>query len=422
MANRVFNRLTSKRVTNLLRDGIKAVHCDGDGLYLCIASPSAAHWERRFQLDGKARYHGLGSARVFSLAQARKRNITVSQQLADGVSPIEHKRNAKLMRVAAASASRTFEQVARSYYDAHAAGWSKGHAAQWATSVLGTTPSGRKPKDDVLKTLRKLPVASIDTPMVLAALQPSWSRTPVAAARVRERIESVITAAVANGFRQAGPNPASWDILQHLLASPGAAEHHAAMAFADVPALLVQLAQREDIAARALELVVLTATRASETLGATWAEIDLKAAVWKIPAPRMKRRVEHVVPLSAPAVAILRVAMSWPREDTSPDGLIFPGARPGKKMPTRALLRVLRSLGHPEITTHGFRSSFSTWAHQLPGAIPYVIEMSLAHKVGDDVAAAYNRGDLLKQRRTLLTAWGHHCVGASGDNVRALRG
>jgi integrase len=426
MGNRAINRLTSKRVEKLLRNGVAGRYNDGAGLHLLIVSASSAHWERRFQPPGvaphvtssgkrgyKCRYLGLGSARVFTLAEARERNRRISQRLADGIDPITQKRTERAAQAAAAAKARTFGQCALDYYRAHAARWrSQRHASQWASSMLGTTPSGRAVKDDVIKPLRPMPIATIDTAMVLSVLQPRWHQKTVTMSRLRERIESVLDAAVAGGFRSAGPNPAGWDILKHLLPKPDKAKHFAAMPFAAVPSFVAELRRREGSAARALEFMILTAARTGEAVHARWSEIDTDAKLWTIPSERMKGGKEHRVPLSAPALALLR---GLPHERDDADGLVFISGQPGKPLASNALLRLLKAMGHHEITVHGLRSSFSDWAHEQPMATPMVIEQSLAHAGGDKVALAYRRGDLLQKRRKLMDAWARHCTSPARD-------
>jgi integrase len=437
---RALNRLTSKRVEKLLRNGTAGYYPDGAGLYLVIVNKANANWLRRYQPPGAAphvtaggkvgyrtRYLGLGSARVFGLAEARERNRKISQMLADGIDPLTQKRAQRAAQAAEAAKTRTFGQCALDYHRAHAAGWrSQKHAQQWATSMLGTTPSGRPVRDDVIKPLRPMPVASITTPMIMAVLQPRWSEKTVTMSRLRERIESVIDAAVAAGYRPAGPNPASWSILKHLLAKPAKAKHFDAMPFADVPAFMAELRQREGSAARALEFAIMCSSRTNEVLGARWREVDWDAKLWTVPGGpdgRMKGGEEHRVPLSPQAVALLR---DLPREGDdggvgTGNDLVFLSSQHGQQLAPNSLLRLLRAMGHTKITPHGFRSSFSDWAHEQPGAVPMVIEMCLAHAVGDEVAKAYRRGDLLQKRRKLMDAWARHCASPMAGNVVPMR-
>ena len=213
--------LTAKRVAKLLRGGKKDRHFDGAGLYLCIESETNASWQRRYQLDGAEHHFGLGSARVFSLSEARARNRRVSQLLADSIDPLAQKREEKAQRIAAAARSVTFGEAAADYYRAHAPAWKHAkHTAQWRASVLGLTLSGKPTKHDYCRTLRPLPVAQIDTPLILQVLKPLWHDKPETMSRVRARIASVLDFAKAAGYRQ-GDNPASWDVIGKLLPARG---------------------------------------------------------------------------------------------------------------------------------------------------------------------------------------------------------
>ncbi len=140
-------------------------------------------------------------------------------------------------------------------------------------------------------------------------------------------------------------------------------------------------------------------------LGATWAEIDLDAALWVIPAARMKARREHRVPLSPPAVLLLRKLKTL-REGE----YVFAGLRKGKPLSNMALLMTLRRVKRTDLTAHGFRSTFRDWAAESTGHPSEVVEMALAHAVGDKVEAAYRRGDLFEKRRKLMNDWGTYCA------------
>jgi integrase len=206
------------------------------------------------------------------------------------------------------------------------------------------------------------------------------------------------------GYRH-GDNPAQWrNHLEHALADKAKAAqvHHAALPYAELPAFMAALRQRQEIAARALEFTILTAARSGEINGAKWDEID--GAVWTIPAGRMKASKEHRVPLSARAVALLR---DLPREDGT--DFIFVGSQQGSGLSKMALGAVLKRMGRTDITVHGFRSTFMDWAHETTAFPKVVIDMALAHVVGDKVEAAYRRGDLLRKRSQLTDAWGKYC-------------
>lgn len=300
----------------------------------------------------------------------------------------------------------TFKQAAEKHIAANESGWSAEHRRQWCNSL----------RDYVDPIFGDLPVSAIDQAFVLKALQPIWQDKYVTAARVRARIENVLDWAKANGLRT-GDNPAAWSVLKHALgrARPDKT-HFAAMPFGDVPAFLSQLRAEEGIAARALEITVLTALRTGEILGGRWTEIDLQERIWTIPAERMKGGIEHRVPLSDRVVDILT---DLPREEGNP--FVFVGDQIGRSLDTRSPFKELQRL-RPNLTVHGFRSSFSDWAHERSTSDPYVIEMCLAHKVGTAVARAYRRGDLFDKRRSLMEAWSEFCCGEVMGKVVPLRG
>jgi len=261
-----------------------------------------------------------------------------------------------------------------------------------------------------------LPVSAIDTGLVMQALTPIWSTKTETAKRVRGRIEAVLDAATVRGYRE-GPNPAVWrGHLDKLLPAPGklrTVAHHPALPFDAVPEFMIDLRRREGISARALEFVILTATRTGEALGATWAEIDIAGRVWTIPAARMKAFREHRVPLSAQAFAVIaQVRELAPMRDGEPakDAPLFPGLRPALPLSRMVLLKLLWRMGRHDATVHGFRSAFSDWAAERTSYPREVVEMALAHAIENRVEAAYRRGDLFEKRRQLMDAWAAFCT------------
>jgi integrase len=271
--------------------------------------------------------------------------------------------------------------------------------------------------------------------MVLKCLTPIWNDRTETATRVRGRIESILDWATAKKYRQ-GDNPARWrGLLENLLANPNKlanVKHHPALPYGQVSAFMTALRTREGIAARAVEFAVLTAARSGEVRGATWAEIDLDAALWVIPAERMKMDREHRVPLSTAAVALLK---DMPRMDH----LVFPGGKKDTALSDMSLTAVLRRMNESSdasrasrwtdqkgkgITVHGFRSTFRDWASEMTIYSREVAEMALAHAVGDKVEAAYRRGDLFGKRREMMEEWATYCslpVGASPVNNDGAR-
>jgi integrase len=398
--------LTSKRVAKLLRRGEPARILDQRGLYLVVASRTAAHWEKRYQLDGKEHYHGLGSAFVFGLAAARERSRRASELLADGVDPLLRKRAAKAERIAAAAKQISFGAVAQDYFRAQSPGWRhQKHIAQWRSSVLGLTPSGPA-KPDYCRSLRPLPVAQVDTPIVLSVLKPFWNEKTESMSRLRARIASVLDYAKAAGYRQ-GDNPASWDVIGKLLPARdklAAVNHFAAVDYREIPDFVQQLRAREGSAARCLEFLTCTAARSTEAREAVWGEIDFTEKLWRIPRERMKGARDHAIPL---APAVIELLQGLPHEEGN--DLVFLGPRPGMPLSDLVLMTLMRKMGRSEVV-HGFRSSFSDWAHETTSYPDNVIEMSLAHLVGSEVTRAYHRKDLLEKRRRLMDAWAEFCT------------
>jgi integrase len=415
-------RLSSVAVRNA-RPGL---HADGGGLYL-QATESADHsvsrsWVFRFatgrivtSATGKQRAEerqmGLGSLIDVSLAEARERAAECRQLRKQGIDPIESRRAAKAERLVTAAKAKTFDQAAEAYIAAHRAGWrNPKHAAQWkATLATYASP-----------VFGKLPASSIDTGLVLKALEPIWTAKPETAGRVRGRIEAVLDWTTARGYRM-GENPARWrghlDKLLPARSKVRKVKHHSALPYTELPRFLASLREQQGTSARALEFTILTAARTNETIGARWLELDLSGKIWTVPAERMKAGREHRVPLSAAAMAILRRL-----EDVSEDDLVFPGDR-RRAISNMAMLMLLRRMGRDDLTVHGFRSTFRTWAAECTSFPREVIEAALAHLVGGATEQAYQRGDLFGKRRRLMDAWDKYCAQpASGGAVVTMRG
>jgi integrase len=393
------NRLTTKKIEALLREGVPGRFHDGHGLMLEIREGKGgvrASWLLRFQRNGKERMFGLGPLHTVRLADARERARQARLQLQDGADPIDARRDARVQAAVEAAKRVTFKQAAERFIAANESSWTNEvHRGQWRTTL----------EQYAFPVLGDLPVSAIDQALVLKALQPIWQSKTVTASRVRSRIENVLDWAKANGLR-AGDNPAAWSVLKHALgkAKPQKA-HHPAMPFADIPAFLAELRTRGGSPARALETAILTALRTREVTEAQWDEIDLAEKVWTIPAARMKAGVEHKVPLSARVIEILS---GLPREANNP--YVFVGDRPRRPLHSHSMLNMLRNMGSI-LTVHGFRSSFSDWAHERASTDNFTIEMALAHKVGSAVTQAYLRSTLFDKRRKLMEAWSAFCSG-----------
>ena len=266
--------------------------------------------------------------------------------------------------------------------------------------------------------LRSMPVDVITTEDILAVLKPVWSTKAETASRLRGRIERVLNAAKAKGLRS-GENPAAWrGHLENLLPKRQKLTrgHHAAMPYADVPAFVARLRERDAVAALALEFAILTAGRSGEVLGARWSEVDFGARIWTIPPQRMKAAREHRVPLSESAFAILEKL-----GEARVSEFIFPGQGAGRPLSEMVLRRMLRR-DADVVTVHGFRSSFRDWAGNETHFPRELAEAALAHVVGDKAEQAYRRSDALEKRRTLMEAWAQWCEPReAADNVTPLR-
>jgi integrase len=412
--------LTIKKVAKLVRRGEPGRHLDASGLYLIVSSKGNAHWERRYERHGRSHWMGLGGCTAFTLIEARERNRKVSQQLADGIDPLAHKRAQRAALQVAALKTMSFKEAAEKYIQENAEAWRNAkHGSQWR-ATLDTY---------VLPEIGSLSVADIDTPIVLRVLKqtvdgkPFWNARPETASRVRGRIESILAWATVNGFRS-GDNPARWrNHLDKALPKKtkiSRVEHHAALPYRAIPEFMAALRTREGSAARALEFTILTAARTGEVIGAKWDEFDLADKVWTVPAGRMKADKEHRVALSTRAIELLT---SLYHEDGN--DFIFIGPQRGSGLSNMAMTAVLRRMQQNDITVHGFRSTFRDWAAEQTNFPSEVVEMALAHTIDSKVEAAYRRGDLLKKRFALAESWAAYCASPpqkKDDIVVPMRG
>jgi integrase len=363
---------------------------DGGGLWLEVSPSGARHWTLRYQINGRARWMGIGSAKVVTLADARERARVARLSLIDGFDPLEARRVQRAEQRRAEAATITFGEAAKIVIETRESNWSAEHARQWRASIA-----------EVDSTLGSLPVAAIDTPFVLKAVEPIWRRAQTTGDRTRQRVEVVLDWATARGARS-GDNPARWKgHMEHLLKDGHTVVHHEAVPYNELPAFMETLRARPGTAARALEFLVLCASRSGEVLGARWSEIDIGHKMWTIPAARMKADKDHVVPLSPAPIKIL-AGQSRNSE------FVFAAPRSGRAMERHALADVMKATGRSE-TVHGFRSSFSDWAADSTAFPQEVREQALAHAIPNKVEAAYRRGALLEKRRRLMEAWAGYC-------------
>lgn len=431
------DELTAKQVEKLKADGTKNRRVmvgpsDCAGLHLRIEGGTKS-WALRMKVGEKRRDIGLGPYNAkagvtdeeaanlpgLSLAEARMKAREIrrtARETGQLVSPTWAKAEAVRVQEQAArievAKTKTFKECAEAYIEAHRSGWkNEKHAKQWS-ATLDRYAYGK---------IGELPVAAVDTGLVLDVLRPIWATTTETASRLRGRIESILDWAKVSGYRD-GENPARWrghlDKLLPARSKVQKVKHHPALPYSETGAFIADLRKREGIAARALEFSILCASRSGEVRHARWSEIDLSARMWTIPADRMKAGEEHEVPLSDAAVALLE---ALPRIKGTP--YVFPAPR-GGALSDMTLTAVLRRMKREGLTQHGFRSTFREWAGETTAYPREVIEHALAHKLADKAERAYQRGTLMPKRARLMADWAKFCgtVQNAQGNVVAMQG
>lgn len=430
--------LTAREVAKIVADGgrmsgnkMVRVVGDGGGLYLTVLRPGVANWSLRYvvgqavsekgKVYSKAREMGLGRVATspedkvgITLAQARAKAMAAQVQRATGVDPIEAKREGK-PGARPAPGGKTFKDAADAYIAVHGPKWRNAkHRGQWDSSL----------KDYVFPLIGDLPLASITQDHIERVLTQRPKGQPggtllqdrrETGRRVRQRMAKIFLYAITKKW-MAGPSPMPPPEAASILLGgeeKKKVRHHPHLQWREVAPFMAQLRKRGGTAARALEFVVLTAARTGEVIGARWSEINMKRAVWTIPAGRMKADVEHSVALSAAALAVLEHML--PLKPEEGDGYVFPGQGKGKPLSNMAMLKTLELMrtadaGLPHFTVHGFRSSFKTWSLSQ-GWPDHLSEKALAHKDKNEVRAAYTGDDpLIEERRPMMEAWAAWCA------------
>lgn len=384
--------------------GIKAAkepgrYGDGDGLFLVVRASGSASWIVRAQKDGARRDIGLGSLSKVSLAKARERAALVRTQIEAGLDPVAERRKAEGVP--------TFAQAAATVFAANRKSWSNGkHEWQWLRSL----------EMFAFPAIGDMRLNEITAGQVRDALAAIWLEKPETARRVRQRICAILDWGHSKGYRESEAPMRS--ITKGLPRQPRNTGHHAAMPFADVPAFIARLHDKETWGRLALEAAILCAARSGEIREATWAEIDLEGGLWTVPADRMKAGKEHVVPLSPAALRIFRRAHELRLAGAR---YVFHGIKLDKPMSDMTLMKVLRDM-KAGCTAHGFRSSFRDWVSEATNYPGELAEAALAHAIPNKTEAAYRRGNLLEKRRGVMDAWGAYCDGAGGKVVRLAVG
>jgi integrase len=365
---------------------------DGGNLWLSIGPTGAASWLFRYQINGKPKHIGLGPLRDVPAIVAREQAGALRAILASGRDPRAERDRMEADRRERERKSRTFKEAVETFLANRTPTKNAVHNKQWESTL----------RTYALPVLGDSLVSEITRADVLEVVEPIWKTKSETARRVRARIEAVFDAAMARGWRDA-ENPARLGPLKAVLGKlQKPVIHHASMPWADVPAFAQSLGKDSAVSARALEFVIATAARTNEVIGATWAEIDLKAKVWTVPGERMKGGRPHRVPLTAPALRVLDDMKTLRDGDASP---VFPGSSSTGGLSNMAMPMLLRRADLEGVTVHGFRSSFRVWARESARADHDVAELCLAHVTGNAVVQAYQRSDLLDERRKLMTKW-----------------
>lgn len=396
---------------------------DGGGLHLLVKPGNTAGgaWVLRYTFGGKRRDMGLGAFPTVTLAEARDAAEEARKLLRQGVDPLAHRdatKAAQVQAVAEAEAKAvTFRDAAKATVEAKRDGWSNPkHAAQWLATL----------EQHAFPHIGDVPVGEVDVSAVLRVLRPIWPRIPETASRLRQRMEAVLDLARVRGWRE-GDNPARWrGLLSEELPPPRKVqrvEHRPALPWQRMPEFWQALDVVDGMGAAALRFAILTAARTGEVRGMTWREVDMAAALWIVPAARMKARRTHRVPLSAAALDVLRtVRPDRPRMDD----YVFPNTE-GGMLSDMTVSAVVRRMNEPAegddpeapprwcdhegraVVPHGFRSTFRDWAGETRNEGREVAEFALAHVIKNKSELAYARSDLLERRRPLMEAWGEWC-------------
>jgi integrase len=406
-------RRLSHSVSKTTGKEYNALHSVGGvaGLLLQVTPTGAKSWVYRIHITGKRRSIGLGGFPDVTLTQARDKARAMREKIAEGIDPVEERQAIRRERLAAQISTMTFADAMRDYIKMKSKEFKNPRQEQqWTNSLTSYA----------LPHIGKVPVRDIELAQIKAVLDPIWEAKTETANRVRARMENILGWSAVHGYRSA-ENPAKWQgYLDEVYPSPEKIKkksHHAALSVDALPAFMTDLKKRTGTAARAMEFLILTASRTNEVIGdkrigkagITWQEIDFKAKVWTVPADRMKSGKAHKVPLTDAAMSLINSM-----ETGAPDALLFAG--PKGDIPSNNFLSALLKRMDQPVTAHGFRSTFKDWARERTAYADEVSELALAHVNSDATRAAYARSELIEKRRLLMADWENFCLhGKSKD-------
>lgn len=395
-------KLTDAKLRNLTAPG---KYFDGGGLYLELTKAGGRYWRLKYRHGGKEKRLAFGVYPAVGLKDARDRAAAAFKEIEAGNDPGELRKAAKV--------KATHETI--NTLEAVAADWMKHQASRWEPVTMGRIRASLEA--DIFKPLGARPLASIKPGEIMAAVKQIEARgAGDQAGRVLQRVKAIYRWAVTHERLESNP---MLDLVPSEILKPREVQHRAALAERDLPAFLAKLAAYEGDAhtVQALRLLMLTAARPGEVRGARWAEFDLDAALWVIPAERMKMRREHRIPLARQALEVLRImqTLSGERE------LVFPSpVYPSRPLSENTFNSAMARMGYKyQATAHGFRALFSTVANENAWN-PDVIERQLAHAERNKVRAAYHRSTYTIDRAKLMQWWADYLDGRKAGNVVML--
>ncbi|WP_224973498.1 tyrosine-type recombinase/integrase [Acinetobacter oleivorans] len=374
---------------------------------------------KRLDKDGKLKPHrrdiGLGPYPEVSLAEARAKATELRLQIRNGIDPIRHKQELREALLLQQHREKTFRECAKIVIEKKTLELkNEKHIAQWASTL----------ETYIYPVIGDRVIGSITKTDIVAALEPIWIKIHETAKRIRGRIETIFDYAKAMEYF-VGDNPAAWKgNLEPILGNlKQESLPHPSLPYEKLAEFIQHLRQKKGISSKALEFAILTACRSGEVFGAIWKEIDFKNKIWIIPKERMKADKEHRVPLSQVVIRLLEKL--YQETHPQPDDFIFPTPRSGEMLSDMSLTALIKRMHEQKfkedgigyidpkqnrvITTHGFRSTFRDWSADKTDYPREVCEHVLAHKLPDEVEAAYLRGAYLEKRKGLMSDWAEFC-------------
>ena len=382
-------KLNAKQLQTLPKDK----YHDGNGLYISISKPGRGKWSFRYTINKKSREMGLGSYPDVSLSDARQLSLNNKQLLSKKIDPIDEKNRAEVLRQ---QQNKKFSDIADLYIRTK-------KLPEW------TNPKSFQSWKNTLNTyaapiLDSKPIVDINRDDIINVLLPIWRKKTETARRIQQRLFLIFAFAKIRGWYN-NDNPASWkEHLSLVLPDPykiQKVKHHASLSHLQINDFYKQLSEIDLFSAYALRMVILNVTRTSEVIKSKFEQFDLEKRIWTIPYQNMKARKEHKIPLSNEAISIIKFMRQKHNHE-----YVFTNLVTGKHISNGAMLHLLKSrFRNLRITTHGFRSTFRTWAEEQGKYQYYAIKFSQAHELPNKIEKAYMRSDLMPERTMIMNDW-----------------